>query len=101
MADGGSSSKQEETKWILLSGIKSTADVLLASRNANIWSTYGGINRIVEDLERIFRHGLKSHKVSVQLWLKATIVEVTLIKQIHNVNVILNYLYEFYKLYNR
>lgn len=58
--------QQEPIKWNLLNKVKSTVDVLLASRNTNVWSTYGGLSRILDDLEGIFRHGLKHCNVSLK-----------------------------------
>lgn len=43
-----------------LQQLKSTVEGLLVTQVANVWSVYGGLNRLYLCLEKIFRHGCKS-----------------------------------------
>ncbi|XP_066262041.1 run domain Beclin-1-interacting and cysteine-rich domain-containing protein isoform X1 [Euwallacea similis] len=42
-----------------LHGLKSTVEGLLVAQVANVWSIYGGLNRLYLCLEKIFQHGSK------------------------------------------
>lgn len=44
----------------LLRDFKSTVEGLLFSQVANLWSIYGGLNRLHVDIEKIFKHGCKT-----------------------------------------
>ncbi|KAI4464796.1 phox (px) domain-containing protein [Holotrichia oblita] len=44
----------------LLRDLKSTVEGLLFSQVANLWSIYGGLNRLHVDIEKIFKHGCKA-----------------------------------------
>ncbi|XP_032218537.1 run domain Beclin-1-interacting and cysteine-rich domain-containing protein isoform X2 [Nematostella vectensis] len=46
----------------LLSRVKSTVDGLLANHSTNVWSVYGGLSRLTEDIENILQHGLKNQQ---------------------------------------
>ena len=66
MADDESEGLQHATeRYNLLVRIKSTVDGLLASNSVNVWSTYGGLARISDDLEHIFKHGLRELQVLI------------------------------------
>lgn len=41
----------------LLRELKSTVEGLLISQVANVWSIYGGLNRLHNSVEKIFKHG--------------------------------------------
>lgn len=41
----------------LLRDLKSTVEGLLVSQVANVWTIYGGLNRLHSSVEKIFRHG--------------------------------------------
>ncbi|ENN74780.1 hypothetical protein HUJ04_003157 [Dendroctonus ponderosae] len=43
-----------------LQSLKSTVEGLLVSQVANVWSVYGGLNRLYLCLEKIFQHGCKT-----------------------------------------
>ncbi|XP_030757487.1 run domain Beclin-1-interacting and cysteine-rich domain-containing protein [Sitophilus oryzae] len=42
-----------------LQSLKSTVESLLVTQVANVWSIYGGLNRLYLCLEKIFKHGCK------------------------------------------
>ena len=67
MADEDGGLEQAKERCRLLIKIKSTVDGLLASQGSNVWSTYGGLARITDDLEQIFRHGLLEFQVLYRL----------------------------------
>nr|XP_023021367.1 run domain Beclin-1-interacting and cysteine-rich domain-containing protein-like [Leptinotarsa decemlineata] len=43
----------------LLRDLKSTVEGLLVTQVANVWSIYGGLNRLHNAVEKIFKHGCK------------------------------------------
>lgn len=43
----------------LLRDLKSTVEGLLVTQVANVWSIYGGLNRLHSTVEKIFTHGCK------------------------------------------
>ncbi|XP_077988027.1 run domain Beclin-1-interacting and cysteine-rich domain-containing protein-like isoform X2 [Glandiceps talaboti] len=47
----------------LLLALKSTVEGLLASNSTNVWSTYGGLSRLCNDVESILKHGVKQQQV--------------------------------------
>lgn len=50
----------------LLRDLKSTVEGLLVTQVANVWSIFGGLSRLHNTVEKIFKHGCKgSHNVSV------------------------------------
>ncbi|GJQ66947.1 hypothetical protein Trydic_g7961 [Trypoxylus dichotomus] len=52
--------QQYNTKYQqLLRDLKSTVEGLLFSQVVNLWSIYGGLNRLYVDVEKIFKHGCK------------------------------------------
>ncbi|KAL4630777.1 run domain Beclin-1-interacting and cysteine-rich domain-containing protein-like isoform X3 [Arapaima gigas] len=50
--------------WKLLSSLKTTVEGLLSSNNPNVWSRYGGLQRLHKDVNNILSHGLKPGTVS-------------------------------------
>ncbi|CAH1183323.1 unnamed protein product [Phaedon cochleariae] len=44
----------------LLRDLKSTVEGLLVTQVANVWSIYGGLNRLHNTVEKIFKHGCKN-----------------------------------------
>ncbi|CAH0557588.1 unnamed protein product [Brassicogethes aeneus] len=46
----------------LLFDLKNTVESLLVTQVANVWSIYGGLSRLHNSLEKIFKHGVKSQE---------------------------------------
>ncbi|XP_016329968.1 run domain Beclin-1-interacting and cysteine-rich domain-containing protein isoform X2 [Sinocyclocheilus anshuiensis] len=46
-------------QWKLLSNLKTTVEGLLFTNNPNVWSRYGGLQRLHKDMNNILGHGLK------------------------------------------
>ncbi|KAJ8374255.1 hypothetical protein SKAU_G00048350 [Synaphobranchus kaupii] len=51
--------------WKLLSCLKTTVEGLLSTNNPNMWSCYGGLQRLRKDMNNILSHGLKQEQVKV------------------------------------
>lgn len=49
--------------WKLLSSLKTTVEGLLSTNNPNVWSRYGGLQRLHKDMSNILSHGLKHEQV--------------------------------------
>ncbi|XP_053368393.1 run domain Beclin-1-interacting and cysteine-rich domain-containing protein [Clarias gariepinus] len=49
--------------WKLLSNLKTTVEGLLSTNNPNVWSRYGGLQRLHKDMSNILSHGLKHEQV--------------------------------------
>ncbi|XP_076135330.1 run domain Beclin-1-interacting and cysteine-rich domain-containing protein isoform X2 [Alosa pseudoharengus] len=49
--------------WKLLSSLKTTVEGLLSTNNPNVWSRYGGLQRLHKDMSSILSHGLKNEQV--------------------------------------
>ncbi|KAL2090121.1 hypothetical protein ACEWY4_014809 [Coilia grayii] len=49
--------------WKLLSSLKTTVEGLLSTNNPNVWSRYGGLQRLHKDMNSILSHGLKYEQV--------------------------------------
>ncbi|MCI4383337.1 hypothetical protein PGIGA_G00025340 [Pangasianodon gigas] len=49
--------------WKLLSNLKTTVEGLLSTNNPNVWSRYGGLQRLHKDMTNILSHGLKHEQV--------------------------------------
>lgn len=49
--------------WKLLSNLKTTVEGLLSTNNPNVWSRYGGLQRLHKDMNNILGHGLKHEQV--------------------------------------
>jgi run domain Beclin-1 interacting cysteine-rich containing protein len=43
----------------LLHSLKGTVEGLLISQVSNVWNIYGGLNRLHNAMERIFKHGCR------------------------------------------
>lgn len=52
--------------WKLLSNLKTTVEGLLSTNNPNVWSRYGGLQRLHKDMTNILSHGLKHEQVWTQ-----------------------------------
>ncbi|CAE1257261.1 RUBCN [Acanthosepion pharaonis] len=52
----------------LLMGLKSTVEGLLATPTSNVWSTYGGLDRVCLQLEKIFTHRLLDKSEVNDFW---------------------------------
>ncbi|XP_072516432.1 run domain Beclin-1-interacting and cysteine-rich domain-containing protein isoform X4 [Salminus brasiliensis] len=50
--------------WKLLSNLKTTVEGLLSTNNPNVWSRYGGLQRLHKDMNNILSHGLKHEQFS-------------------------------------
>ncbi|XP_064195070.1 run domain Beclin-1-interacting and cysteine-rich domain-containing protein-like isoform X2 [Anguilla rostrata] len=49
--------------WKLLSSLKTTVEGLLSTNNPNVWSRYGGLQRLHKDMNNILSHGLRHEQV--------------------------------------
>ncbi|KAG8003745.1 Run domain Beclin-1-interacting and cysteine-rich domain-containing protein [Nibea albiflora] len=49
--------------WKLLSSLKTTVEGLVSTNNPNVWSRYGGLQRLHKDMNNILSHGLKNEQV--------------------------------------
>ncbi|XP_021458937.2 run domain Beclin-1-interacting and cysteine-rich domain-containing protein isoform X4 [Oncorhynchus mykiss] len=49
--------------WKLLSSLKTTVEGLVSTNNPNVWSRYGGLQRLHKDMNHILSHGLKHEQV--------------------------------------
>ncbi|XP_043852302.1 run domain Beclin-1-interacting and cysteine-rich domain-containing protein isoform X2 [Dromiciops gliroides] len=60
---------QEESRrehWKLLSNLKTTVEGLVSANNPNVWSKYGGLERLCRDMKGILYHGLIHDQVCCQ-----------------------------------
>ncbi|XP_053165639.1 run domain Beclin-1-interacting and cysteine-rich domain-containing protein isoform X3 [Hemicordylus capensis] len=58
--------EQEESRkehWKLLGNLKTTVEGLVSINNPNVWSKYGGLERLFRDMHSILYHGLIPDKV--------------------------------------
>ncbi|KAF7236958.1 Run domain Beclin-1-interacting and cysteine-rich domain-containing protein [Varanus komodoensis] len=58
--------EQEESRkehWKLLGNLKTTVEGLVSINNPNVWSKYGGLERLCRDMHSILHHGLIPDKV--------------------------------------
>lgn len=44
--------------WQLLGNLKTTVEGLVSVNSPNVWSKYGGLERLCRDMQRILYHGL-------------------------------------------
>lgn len=51
--------------WKLLGNLKTTVEGLVSTSNPNVWSKYGGLERLCRDMHSILYHGLIHDKVGV------------------------------------
>ncbi|XP_006002416.1 run domain Beclin-1-interacting and cysteine-rich domain-containing protein isoform X2 [Latimeria chalumnae] len=49
--------------WKLLASLKTTVDGLVSANNPNVWSKYGGLERLCRDMNNILLHGLLPDQV--------------------------------------
>ncbi|MGH0153214.1 UNVERIFIED_CONTAM: hypothetical protein FKN15_056317, partial [Acipenser sinensis] len=49
--------------WKLLGSLKTTVEGLLSTNNPNVWSKYGGLERLCKDMNNILSHGLLHDEV--------------------------------------
>uniref|UniRef100_A0A8B9BTM2 Rubicon autophagy regulator n=1 Tax=Anser brachyrhynchus TaxID=132585 RepID=A0A8B9BTM2_9AVES len=49
--------------WKLLGNLKTTVEGLVSTSNPNVWSKYGGLERLCRDMHSILYHGLIHNKV--------------------------------------
>ncbi|XP_029105314.1 run domain Beclin-1-interacting and cysteine-rich domain-containing protein isoform X2 [Scleropages formosus] len=61
-ADAEAGERRRE-HWKLLSSLKTTVEGLLSTNNPNVWSRYGGLQRLHKDVNNILSHGLKHEQV--------------------------------------
>ncbi|XP_064021566.1 run domain Beclin-1-interacting and cysteine-rich domain-containing protein isoform X3 [Pogoniulus pusillus] len=59
--DGRADSRKEH--WKLLGNLKTTVEGLVSTSNPNVWSKYGGLERLCRDMHSILYHGLIHDKV--------------------------------------
>uniref|UniRef100_A0A669EXN2 Rubicon autophagy regulator n=1 Tax=Oreochromis niloticus TaxID=8128 RepID=A0A669EXN2_ORENI len=62
MAEGEAEERRKE-HWKLLSSLKTTVEGLLSTNNPNVWSRYGGLQRLHKDMNNILSHGLRNEQV--------------------------------------
>ncbi|XP_058795536.1 run domain Beclin-1-interacting and cysteine-rich domain-containing protein isoform X2 [Phymastichus coffea] len=46
-------------RWQLLQSLRSTVESLLTNGVSNVWNVYGGLNRLHNVMEKIFKHGCR------------------------------------------
>lgn len=51
--------------WKLLSSLKTTVEGLVSTNNPNVWSRYGGLQRLHKDMNNILSNGLKNEQVEI------------------------------------
>lgn len=54
-----SENTRAKEQWQLLQSLRSTAEGLLIDGVSNVWNVYGGLNRLHNAMERIFKHGCR------------------------------------------
>ncbi|XP_041861410.1 run domain Beclin-1-interacting and cysteine-rich domain-containing protein isoform X2 [Melanotaenia boesemani] len=55
--------EERREHWKLLSSLKTTVEGLVSTNNPNVWSRYGGLQRLHKDMNNILSHGLKNEQV--------------------------------------
>nr|XP_048720597.1 run domain Beclin-1-interacting and cysteine-rich domain-containing protein isoform X4 [Caretta caretta] len=60
---GGEQEASRKEHWKLLGNLKTTVEGLVSSNNPNVWSKYGGLDRLCRDMHSILYHGLIHDKV--------------------------------------
>lgn len=60
--------------WKLLSSLKTTVEGLVSTNNPNVWSRYGGLQRLHKDMNNILSNGLKNEQVKICLIVFAIII---------------------------
>jgi len=51
--------RHQEEYQRLLQSLKGTVEGLLISQVSNVWDIYGGLNRLLGAVEKIFKHGCR------------------------------------------
>ncbi|TFK04927.1 protein pitchfork [Platysternon megacephalum] len=59
----GEQEASRKEHWKLLGNLKTTVAELVSSNNPNVWSKYGGLERLCRDMHSILYHGLIHDKV--------------------------------------
>ncbi|KAG7274111.1 LOW QUALITY PROTEIN: hypothetical protein CRUP_028819, partial [Coryphaenoides rupestris] len=59
----GETEERRREHWKLLSSLKTTVEGLVSTTNPNVWSRYGGLERLHKDMNHILSHGLKNEQV--------------------------------------
>ncbi|KAF7667223.1 hypothetical protein LDENG_00071970 [Lucifuga dentata] len=59
----GEAEERRRERWKLLSSLKTTVEGLVSTNNPNVWSRYGGLQRLHKDMNNILSHGLKNEQV--------------------------------------
>lgn len=59
----GEAEERRREKWKLLSSLKTTVEGLLSTNNPNVWSRYGGLQRLHKDMNNILGHRLKNEQM--------------------------------------
>ncbi|XP_062306294.1 run domain Beclin-1-interacting and cysteine-rich domain-containing protein isoform X2 [Osmerus eperlanus] len=59
----GEADERRREHWKLLSSLKTTVEGLVSSNNPNVWSRYGGLQRLHKDMNSILSHRLKHEQV--------------------------------------
>ncbi|XP_062279984.1 run domain Beclin-1-interacting and cysteine-rich domain-containing protein isoform X2 [Scomber scombrus] len=59
----GEAEERRREHWKLLSSLKTTVEGLVSTNNPNVWSRYGGLQRLHKDMNNILSHGLKNEQV--------------------------------------
>ncbi|KAL0101612.1 hypothetical protein PUN28_019030 [Cardiocondyla obscurior] len=54
-----SENTREKERWQLLHSLRSTVEGLLIDGLSNVWDVYGGLNRLHNIMEQIFKHGCR------------------------------------------
>ncbi|XP_072245455.1 run domain Beclin-1-interacting and cysteine-rich domain-containing protein isoform X1 [Leuresthes tenuis] len=62
MAEEEAEERRRE-QWKLLSSLKTTVEGLVSTNNPNVWSRYGGLQRLHKDMNNILSHRLKNEQV--------------------------------------
>ncbi|XP_029905153.1 run domain Beclin-1-interacting and cysteine-rich domain-containing protein isoform X2 [Myripristis murdjan] len=63
MTAEGEAEERRKEHWKLLSSLKTTVEGLVSTNNPNVWSRYGGLQRLHKDMNNILSHGLKNEQV--------------------------------------
>ncbi|XP_028259235.1 run domain Beclin-1-interacting and cysteine-rich domain-containing protein isoform X2 [Parambassis ranga] len=59
----GEAEERRKEHWKLLSNLKTTVEGLVSTNNPNVWSRYGGLQRLHKDMNNILSHRLKNEQV--------------------------------------
>lgn len=54
-----SENTHNKEKWQLLQNLRSTVEGLLIDGVSNVWDVYGGLNRLHNVMDQIFKHGCR------------------------------------------